>query len=67
MSELGEVLAAFYEATACNAAVWRRDGEGRPLKFVAGTARDEPPPDHWLPVGHSVRDVLQKSVNARGE
>ncbi|MEP6999644.1 MAG: GAF domain-containing SpoIIE family protein phosphatase [bacterium] len=56
MSELGEVLAAFYEATACNAAVWRRDGEGRPLKFVAGTARGEPPPDHWLPVGQAVRD-----------
>ena len=26
MSELGEVLAAFHEATGCDASVWRRDG-----------------------------------------
>ena len=45
MSELAEVLAAFHEATACDAAVWRRDTEGTPLKYVAGTARGDPPLD----------------------
>ena len=48
MSELAEVLAAFHEVTACDAAVWRRDSEGTPLEFVAGTARGEAPPDAWL-------------------
>ena len=57
MSELGEVLTAFHEATGCNAAVWRRDGAaGTPLKFVAGTARVAPPPDEWLPSLGAVRD-----------
>ena len=56
MSELGEILAAFYEATACNAAVWRRDREGTALRFIAGTTRSDAPPDEWLPEGKSVRD-----------
>ena len=56
MSELGEVLAAFHDATGCTAAVWRRDRTGGSLKFVAGTARAEPPPDEWLPAPGDVRD-----------
>ena len=56
MSELGEVLSAFRAATACDAAVWRRDGDGGPLRFVAGTARGEAPPDAWLPSGQSLHD-----------
>jgi hypothetical protein len=40
MSELGEVLQAFLEATGSDAVVWRRDGgEGTPLRFIAGTRR----------------------------
>ncbi len=56
MSELGEVLAAFHDSTACHAAVWRRDAPDVALKFVAGTARGEAPPDEWLPAGGTVRD-----------
>ncbi len=56
MSGLGEVLAAFHEATTCNAAVWRREKEGAALEFVAGTARGEAPPDEWLPAASTVRD-----------
>ena len=57
MSELGDVLAAFYEATACNAEVWRRDGApDTPIKFVAGTSREEPPRDEWLPAGGTVHE-----------
>ena len=57
MSELSEVLAAFHDATGCDAAVWRRDsGAGASLKFVVGTVRAEPPPDNWLPSGEEVRD-----------
>ena len=58
MSELAEVLAAFHEATACDAAVWRRDTEGTPLKYVAGTARGDPPLDEWLPAGGGSRDEV---------
>jgi phosphoserine phosphatase RsbU/P len=57
VNELTEVLAAFHDATGCNAAVWRRDnGAGASLKFVAGTVRAEPPPENWLPAGEEVRD-----------
>lgn len=56
MSELGDILAAFHEATACNAAVWRRDSEGAALSFIAGTARGDAPPDDWLPAGGTARD-----------
>ncbi len=56
MSELGEVLTAFHEATSCDAAVWRRDRDGTPLKFVAGTSRAHPPLDDWLPSGAAVRE-----------
>ena len=56
MSELGEVLSAFHDATSCDAAVWRRDSEGGVLKFVAGTARGDAPPDEWLPPGGTIRD-----------
>ncbi len=49
MSELDEVLVAFHEATACHAAVWRREGAAAaPLRFVAGTSSAEPPPETWL-------------------
>ena len=42
MSELGEVLTAYYEATGCDAAVWRREGaDETPLRFVAGTRRED--------------------------
>ncbi len=51
MSELGDVLSAFHEATACNVAVWSRDGEAAPLRFVAGTARADAPREEWLPTG----------------
>ena len=37
MGELGEVLAAFHEATACDVAVWRRDSAAAVPRFVAGT------------------------------
>ncbi|MEO7455813.1 MAG: GAF domain-containing SpoIIE family protein phosphatase [Gemmatimonadaceae bacterium] len=57
MSELGDVLTAFHAATACDAAVWRRDGgPGAPLKFVAGTRRVEPPPADWLNAADEIRD-----------
>ena len=56
MSELGEVLAAFHEATGCDAAVWRRDAEGAALRFVAGRTRRDPPADEWLPAGHTVHE-----------
>ncbi|MDB4916421.1 MAG: protein phosphatase domain protein [Gemmatimonadetes bacterium] len=50
MSDLREVLAAFRDATECDAAVWRREGApGSPLKFVAGTAQRPAPPNEWLP------------------
>ncbi|HEX9483505.1 MAG TPA: hypothetical protein VF929_02955, partial [Gemmatimonadaceae bacterium] len=55
MSDLGEVLDAFREATACDAAVWRRDAApGAPLRLVAGTSRSMAPPEEWL--GADVRD-----------
>ena len=42
MSELGEVLTAYYEATGCDAAVWRRDGaDETPLRWIAGTRRGQ--------------------------
>ena len=56
MSELGDILAAFHEATACNAAVWRRDKDGGALSFIAGTARGDAPPDEWLPASDAIRD-----------
>lgn len=58
MSELGEVLTAFHEATSCEAAVWRRDRDGAPLKFVAGTGRADPPRDEWLPGGSAIHEEL---------
>jgi sigma-B regulation protein RsbU (phosphoserine phosphatase) len=57
MSELGEVLAAFHEATGCDASVWRRDGGMKgPLRFIAGTRRADPPPPELLPPLGIVRD-----------
>jgi len=57
MSELGEVLAAFHEATGCDASVWRRDGGVKgPLRFIAGTRRADPPPPELLPPLGVVRD-----------
>ena len=58
MSELGEVLTAFHEATSCDAAVWRRNGDESPLKFVAGTSRAPAPPNEWLPSGSNIREEL---------
>ncbi len=49
MSELREVLAAFHEATGCDAAVWRRDTVGAPLRFVGGTKVVPAPADGTLP------------------
>ena len=59
MSELGEILAAFHEATACNAAVWRRDRDGGALSFIAGTARGNAPPDEWLPVTPVITEPVE--------
>ncbi|MDB4887691.1 MAG: protein phosphatase domain protein [Gemmatimonadetes bacterium] len=57
MSELGEVLQAFLEATGSDAVVWRRDGgEGAPLRFIAGTRRTDPPDDSILPALGTVLD-----------
>ena len=57
MSELGEVLSAFHEATGCDASVWRRDGGVKgPLRFIAGTRRADPPPPELLPPLGVVRD-----------
>ena len=57
MSELGEVLQAFLEATGSDAVVWRRDGgEGTPLRFIAGTRRTDPPADDILPPLGTVLD-----------
>jgi sigma-B regulation protein RsbU (phosphoserine phosphatase) len=57
MSELGEVLAAYYEATGCDAAVWRRDGaDDAPLRFISGTRRSDPPPESLLPPLGVIRD-----------
>ena len=55
MSELGDVLSAFHEATACNVAVWARDTETAPLRFVAGTTHPQPPSEAWLPSGSAIR------------
>ncbi|CAN5344164.1 hypothetical protein BH09GEM1_BH09GEM1_03990 [soil metagenome] len=55
MSELGDVLSAFHEATACNVAVWSRDRAAAPLRFVAGTARVGAPREEWLPTGDAAR------------
>ena len=57
MSELGEVLTAYYEATGCDAAVWRRDGaDETPLRWIAGTRREDPPPESLLPPLGVIRD-----------
>ncbi|MDB4879015.1 MAG: protein phosphatase domain protein [Gemmatimonadetes bacterium] len=57
MSELGEVLQAFLEATGSDAVVWRRDGgEGTPLRYIAGTRRTDPPDDAILPPLGTVLD-----------
>ena len=57
MSELGDVLAAFHDATRCDASVWRRDGStGSPLKFIAGTAHGDQPNHATLPPLGSIRD-----------
>jgi sigma-B regulation protein RsbU (phosphoserine phosphatase) len=57
MSELGEVLRAYYEATGCDAAVWRRDGaDETPLKFISGTRHEAPPPESLLPPLGVIRD-----------
>ena len=57
MSELGDVLDAFHEATACHIAVWSRDRETAALRFVAGTQRGEAPHDDWLPTDSAMRRV----------
>jgi sigma-B regulation protein RsbU (phosphoserine phosphatase) len=57
MSELAEVLTAFYDATGCDAAVWRRDGVGEtPLRYITGTRRTDPPPHALLPPPGVVKD-----------
>ena len=57
MSELGEVLDAFRDATSCDAAVWRRDpATPDTLKFVAGTRHDEAPAEAMLPAMGSTCD-----------
>ncbi|HEX6597910.1 MAG TPA: GAF domain-containing SpoIIE family protein phosphatase [Gemmatimonadaceae bacterium] len=57
MSELGEVLTAYYEATGCDAAVWRREGaDDSPLRWIAGTRREAPPPEALLPPLGIIRD-----------
>ncbi len=43
MKDLIEVLAAFSEATGCDAVVWMQPQPGAPLVPVAGTPRGEPP------------------------
>ncbi|MES2179226.1 MAG: GAF domain-containing SpoIIE family protein phosphatase [Gemmatimonadota bacterium] len=59
MSELGDVLAAFHEATACDAAVWRREaGPASPLKFLAGTRKGLPPADALLPESGAITDEV---------
>jgi sigma-B regulation protein RsbU (phosphoserine phosphatase) len=57
VSELGDVLSAFHEATACHIAVWSRDREAAPLRFVAGTQRTEAPREEWLPTDGTMRHV----------
>jgi sigma-B regulation protein RsbU (phosphoserine phosphatase) len=49
VSDLRAVLAAFRDATACDAAVWRRDDASTPLKRIAGTADHPAPDDSILP------------------
>jgi sigma-B regulation protein RsbU (phosphoserine phosphatase) len=57
MSELGEVLTAYYEATGCDAAVWRREGaDETPLRWIAGTRREAAPPESLLPPLGVIRD-----------
>ena len=57
MSELGEVLTAYHEATGCDATVWRRDGaDETPLRWIAGTRREDPPPESMLPPLGVIRD-----------
>ena len=57
MSELGEVLTAYYEATGCDAAVWRRDGaDETPLRWISGTRREAPPAESLLPPLGVIRD-----------
>jgi sigma-B regulation protein RsbU (phosphoserine phosphatase) len=61
VSELGEVLAAFHEATGCDAAVWRRDdAASTSLKLVAGTAGAQRPEAQWLPEGDEAHDELSE-------
>jgi sigma-B regulation protein RsbU (phosphoserine phosphatase) len=59
VSELGEVLAAFHEATGCDAAVWGRDGgAGAPLRLIAGTKGAERPDSSWLHEGDEEHDEV---------
>ena len=44
MSDLDAVIAAFHEATGCEAAVWTQSDAGRPLTRVAAVPRDAAPP-----------------------
>ena len=56
MTELGDLLLAFRDATGCDAAVWRRDAASAPLRRVEATARHEPPPDASLPAAGATHD-----------
>jgi len=50
MSELGEVLAAFHEATGCDASVWRRDGGAKGpfnIELFAGSPDDNNATFFW--------------------
>ncbi|GAC1690377.1 MAG: hypothetical protein NVS9B3_08950 [Gemmatimonadaceae bacterium] len=44
MSQLGEVLAAFHDATGCAAAVWAQDALGGSLRREDSAPNDVPPP-----------------------
>ena len=57
MSDLGDILVAFHEATACDASVWRRDtaSDNRPLRYVAGRR------DLVIPVGLELPSAGQRS------
>ncbi len=61
MIELSEVLAAFHEATGCDAAVWRRgEGAGATLKLVAGTKGALRPEPEWIPEDDQAHDEVSE-------
>ncbi|MEO8337867.1 MAG: GAF domain-containing protein, partial [bacterium] len=61
MSELGEVLAAFHEATGCDAAVWRRGaGVAAPLQRIGGTPGAQRPDPSWLLEGDEPHDEMSE-------